>query len=125
MKLGFRRALFAWIPLAALLSGPLQAQTFSLDPRASFLRLGQGSSPFGSGIDAPVFDPVPFNLAGLGIHPGDLLRLDELGAFRFNTFVGTDTDFNTMAVFSSSNTIISGAFGSPGANAYNTVNRIP
>ena len=118
----------AWMAVAvACLAAPAQAQTFRLDSRASFLRLGSGASQCcGSGTDAPVIVPTTFDLTALGIAPGDTILLEELGDFRYSSFDdSTDTTTATIAVFSSSRTIITGPGNSLGPDAYDTLNRIP
>lgn len=66
--------------------------TFSIDPRSSFLR-----------SNGPA--PLAISLANLGIHPGDLIRLDTLGSFSFGSGF-SETTRSLYGVFSRDATLL-------------------
>jgi Ca2+-binding RTX toxin-like protein len=83
-----------YVGLGGLAMG--QSTTISLNPKATYLLTSS---------DPLAVDAVPINLASLGIHPGDLIALEELG----NWSVGissTDTNTSLGGVFSTSNVLL-------------------
>jgi hypothetical protein len=75
------------------------ADIFSLDPRATYLRVNSEAS-----FDASAIDLSNLSFA---VHAGDLLKLQELGDWQAGEPVHfTDTAKDTIAVFSSSSTLL-------------------
>lgn len=83
--------------LTALLAGAAAAQvhTVPITPNASFLH----KDPFDSPADA-----VPIPLAGLGLTPGSIVKLQSSGDW--DNGPGADVHFHFAAVFSASSTLL-------------------
>ena len=81
----------------ALVAGAAQAQTWTLpmSPRATYLRTNS---------DAPL-PPVVLDLVALGVAPGQWLRIESTGAFRYVSG-GADTGRALCGVFSGSATLL-------------------
>lgn len=88
-----RLALFAALGLATATTA--QTWTFPLNPRAAYLRTNN---------DAPTA-PLVLDLAALGLLPGQWLRVETTGDFRYVNG-GTDTFRSLCGVFSSSATLL-------------------
>jgi len=114
--------LFASLAALAIVA-PCWGAEFQIDPLATYLRRGTGSSPAGPNSDVPVVDPVPIDLLSLGFLPGTRLDIVELGDWS-NGGGSADDIRRTIGVFSSDNVIVTGDPSAPGANAFNTLNRI-
>jgi hypothetical protein len=107
--------LFAAFALGISLPGEAQILV-PLNPASTYLRISPLDNTTG-----PVFDSVPFSLEGAGIQPGDVLHFDAVGGYSFA--VGQpDTARNSIAVFSSSDVLLSRdqQFRVPGAIAAGT-----
>lgn len=78
-------------------AGSLQAQTtMSINPKATYLRTSQ---------DPSAVYAFPIDLAGLGILPGNLILLEQLGDFKAGTGY-VDTSLRMMGVFSETSTLL-------------------
>ncbi len=69
-----------------------------IDARCTFLRTN----------DENALPSWPINLANLGLKPGDLIQLDVMGSFSFASGQQPDEVRQTIGVFSSSATLLSG-----------------
>lgn len=80
----------------SVLVGTAQATIIHLNPRATYLQ--ESSDPLAVNASA-------IGLSGLGISPGDLIRIEVIGSFNHN-LAGDQRD-QTVAVFSASATLLS------------------
>lgn len=70
--------------------------TYSLNPAGTYLHTSS---------DPGALSPLVVDLAALAIAPGDTITLQQLGAYKAST-AGSDTTTSTVAVFSSSTTLL-------------------
>src|SRR5207247_9803174 len=84
-----------YVGLGGLAMAQAQSTTVSINPRATYLRTNNDTA----------LDAVPINLAALGIQPGDLIALEELGDWSF-AISSPETATSLGGVFSSSNVLL-------------------
>ena len=86
-------SLLATLALAA--TGSAQSWSFALNPRVTYLRTNS---------DQPQ-PPLVLDLASLGLSPGQWLRIETVGDFRYING-GTDTYRSLCGVFSANSTLL-------------------
>src|SRR5207245_833943 len=92
-----------YVGLGGLAMAQAQSTTVSINPRATYLRTNNDNA----------LDAVPINLAALGIQPGDLIALEELGDWSF-AISSPETATSLGGVFSSSNVLLASSIQNRG-----------